>query len=341
MLISLQKISQLFLLLLFIPLICCAEDDSAPAKFYDGLPIQAEKTEKTEKSVKHHTVKPKQSLATQFLQLFSDKKTPAAKETEPAKADNSDAEKLELERPTRPHRKKNSHLNDNSAEKPDLKLNSDSDSEDENFETYVVGKNETLYSIALRFKVPFAQLAAWNAITSPNQLYSGQKLKIFKNKQKHSDLKSAKKRSESGENLRENSQKTSIISINNKSMLKFYCHWPTKGKIIKTFSQTGGRGIEISGRAGQAIRAIAEGNVVAVSLGIYGHGGFIVIEHADKILSSYANNSRSLVKNGQAVAQGQMIAEMGRVGRKPPSLEFEIRKNGALVNPMLCLPKKT
>lgn len=331
MLISLQKISQLFLLLLFIPLICSAEDDSAPAKFYDGLPIEPEK------AVKHHTAKSKQSLSNPILKFFEDKKAASAKEAETAKPDDSETESQELEPP--PPHKKISHPYNNPPEKADLKLNSDP--EGDAFEIHLVGKNETLYSIALRFKVPFAQLAAWNAITSPNQLYSGQKLKIFKNKQKHSDLKSAKKRLESTEKLREKSQKTSIISINNKSMLKFYCHWPTKGKIIKNFSQTGGRGIEISGRAGQAIKAIAQGSVVAVSPGIYGHGGFIVIEHADRILSSYANNSRSVVKNGQAVAQGQMIAEMGRVGRKPPSLEFEIRKNGVLVNPMLCLPKKT
>lgn len=333
MLISLQKISQLFLLLLFIPLICSAEDDGAPAKFYDGLPIEAEKT------VKPHTAKPKQGLSNPFLQLFTTKKAETAKQVETAKDDDSDAEEQELERAAAAQRKKISRPNNNPPAPPDLKLNSAS--KDDTFQTYVVGKNETLYSIALRFKVPFAQLAAWNAITSTNQLYSGQKLKIFKHKQKHSTSKSPKNQLEPAENLRENSQKTSIISINNKSMLKFYCHWPTKGKIIKTFSQSGGRGIEISGKAGQAIKAIAEGNVVAVSPGIYGHGGFIVIEHADRILSSYANNSRSLVKNGQAVAQGQMIAEMGRVGRKPPSLELEIRKNGVLVNPMLCLPKKT
>jgi lipoprotein NlpD len=208
-------------------------------------------------------------------------------------------------------------------------------------ENYVVEKNESLSAIALRFKVSPEHLAAWNNITSPDQVYAGQKLKFFKNKQKHSFLKSSKKSAETAEFVRDNPQKTSIISINNKSMLKFYHHLPTEGKIIKNFSQTGGRGIEISGKLGQAVKAVAAGKVVAVSSGIYGHGSFIVIQHNDHhLISSYAHNRRALVKNGQQVAQGQVIAEMGQVGRKPPSLEFEMRKNGKLVNPMLFLPKK-
>ena len=316
-----------FLLLLFFSDICQAEDDSAPAKFYDGLPIKMEKNEQPPP-----TVKPKESLGSRFFKIFTSEKTTSEK--------NAEFEKdLPKQEPTiSAYRKKTSAL-DESFEVPDLELNSDI--ENDEFVSHTVGKNETLFSIATRFKVSLTQLAAWNAVSSPKQLYLGKKLKIFKNKQKHSILKTSKKPLESDEILRDNSQKTSIISINNKTMLKFYCHWPSKGKIIKNFSQTGGRGIEISGKAEQAIKATADGKVVAVSSGIYGHGIFIVIQHANRVISSYANNSRALVKTGQAVAEGQVIAEMGRVGRKPPSLEFEIRKNGVLVNPMLCLPKKT
>jgi lipoprotein NlpD len=207
-------------------------------------------------------------------------------------------------------------------------------------ENYIVGRNETLYSIALRFGMSPQRLADLNNLNSPNQLYAGQKLKILKEKQKDSLLKIVGNSSETAENLRDNAQKTSIISINNESMLKFYYQWPTTGKILKNFTQSGSRGIEIGGQIGQAIKAAASGKVVAVSPGIYGHGGFIVIQHDDQNISSYSNTSRSLVTNGQKVKQGQVIAQMGQVGPKRPSLEFEIRKNGRLVDPLRLLPKK-
>lgn len=327
---SQQKIRAILLLSVFLPVVCKAEGNGAPAKFYDGLQVEAQKISK------YYTVKQNESLsaiaarygysyiklaqwnditapynvvAGQRLKLFNDNKNNDSHTT----ADNFD--------------------NVNSAE---LEAADDSALA----ESYIVEKKQSLSAIAQRFRVTPEQLAAWNSLTSPDQVYAGQKLKIFKNKQKHSNLKSSKNQSKLSKIVRDTPQKTSIISINNKSMLKFYRHLPTEGKIIKNFSQTGGRGIEIRGKAGQAIKAVAAGKVVAVSRGIYGHGGFIVIQHNGQYLSSYANNRRSLVKNGQQVRQGQVIAEMGQVGRKPPSLEFEMRKNGKLVNPMLFLPKK-
>lgn len=345
------------LLLLFFPVICHAEEADAPPKFYDDLPIAAPKTPK------YYIVKANESLAGiaarygynylklarwndipapyhvvagQRLKLFNEKTEHHKNSAIPDNSDDAELLDQEPEQAIATTEYKKSAVKKSSRDpKPTLDQKSSAATE-----SYVVGKNESLSRIALRFNVAVGQLMAWNDITAPNQVYAGQKLKIFKNKQKHSLLKSSKKQPKIAENVRDDAQKTSIISINNKSMLKFYYHWPTTGKVVKNFAQTGGRGIEIKGKAGQAIKATAAGKVVAVSPGIFGHGGFIVIQHHDQFLSSYANNRRSLVKNGQIVAQGQIIAEMGRVGRKPPSLEFEIRNNGKLVDPLRFLPKK-
>jgi lipoprotein NlpD len=308
MLVSLIKIQRILFLSLLFPLTVCQAEDNGPVKFYDGVDT---KSEKQKAKIKKNAI------------------------SNPLKNNSDDLVEQELEQATTLAQQKSL------SPKPPIAESTSLDGiESQIVKKYVIKKNETLFAIANRFNVSKAQLATWNNITSPNQVYAGQILKIFKYKQKHSNLKSLKNEPKTAKNSREVSQKTSIISTNNKNMLKFYCQWPTEGKIIKNFSQSHGKGIEISGKLGQSIKAIAAGQIVAVSAGIYGHGGFIVIRHENQYLSSYVNNKRALVKNGQTVTQGQVIAEMGKVGRKRPSLQLQIRKNGKLVDPMRFLPKK-
>jgi lipoprotein NlpD len=208
------------------------------------------------------------------------------------------------------------------------------------FVNYIVKKGDTLYSISRRFGVNSHLIATTNNLSALNQVNVGQKLKIPNTKQKHSTLNSADNQLIITKNLRFTPQKTSIISNNNENMLKFYCQWPINGKILKSFTKTGHRGIEISGYTGQKVRAVATGIVVAVNASIYGHGKFVVIKHNNNYMSSYANNQRTLVKRGQMVKQGQVIAELGKIGYKSPLLKFEIRKTGKLINPMYFLPKR-
>ena len=204
-------------------------------------------------------------------------------------------------------------------------------------DTYKVKKGDTLYSIGRRFNVDHDILAGLNNLASVEHVYVGQVLKIFKPKQKHSSANLSKNQPLTTKNLQFKPQKSSIISNNNENMLKFYSQLPVKGKILKNFAQTGNRGIEISGIIGQNVTATAAGKVVAVNAGLYGHGITIVIQHHNRYISSYANNRRAFVRTGQAVVQGQVIAEIGQVGRNPPSVKFEISKNGKLVNPMVFL----
>ncbi len=206
------------------------------------------------------------------------------------------------------------------------------------FQDYTVKKGDTLYSIGRHFKVDHYLISASNGITSPNQLYAGQKIKIPNIKQKHSEPQKAKNEIVITKNLRHFQQKTSIISNNKENMLKFYCQWPVRGKVLKSFSATGNKGVEIKGFAGQKVRAAASGEVVAVNASLFGHGKFIVIKHDKLYMTAYANNRRTLVKRGQRVKQGQVIAEIGQIGYNTPRLKFEVRKNGKPVNPMRFLP---
>ncbi|SFK96616.1 lipoprotein NlpD [Nitrosomonas aestuarii] len=113
--------------------------------------------------------------------------------------------------------------------------------------------------------------------------------------------------------------------------------WPVTGKILSAFSNNS-KGVKISGQLGQSILATAAGEVVYSGNGLRGYGNLIIIKHDDALLSAYAHNSKLLVKEGEAVVQGQKIAEMGDTDTNMPQLHFEIRRHGKPVDPLKFLP---
>ena len=135
-------------------------------------------------------------------------------------------------------------------------------------------------------------------------------------------------------------QQKSIDSIDNKKMLDLSFGWPIKGKVLKKFSLTRNKGIDLAGKQGQLVKAAEAGKVVYCGQGLIGFGNLIIIKHNDDYLSAYANNSSLLVNEGQNIKKGQIIAKVGNVGIKRMSLHFQIRKNGKAVNPLQLLPKK-
>jgi murein DD-endopeptidase MepM/ murein hydrolase activator NlpD len=136
-----------------------------------------------------------------------------------------------------------------------------------------------------------------------------------------------------------NKEKTSIISTDNKKMLKLNFQLPIKGKISKNFAQTDNKGIDITGKAGQAVQAAEAGKAVYCGQGLAGFGNLVIIKHNETYLSAYANNSKLYVKEGQRVEKGQTIGQVGSTGLKKAALHFEIRKNGVPINPLTLMPK--
>ncbi len=113
--------------------------------------------------------------------------------------------------------------------------------------------------------------------------------------------------------------------------------WPTKGKVIANFNDAGNKGIDISGKMGQAIHAAAPGKVIYSGSDLRGYGKLVIIKHNATYLSVYANNSLILVKEGQQVSSGQKIAEMGDTDSNTVKLHFEIRQQGKSTDPMKFL----
>ncbi|HEV8645828.1 MAG TPA: peptidoglycan DD-metalloendopeptidase family protein [Burkholderiales bacterium] len=115
--------------------------------------------------------------------------------------------------------------------------------------------------------------------------------------------------------------------------------WPTQGKLIYAFGEgTNQKGVGIEGRSGQAVLASAPGKVVYSGSGLRGYGKLIIIKHNTSYLSVYAHNSQILVKEGQSVAKGQKIAEMGNSDGDRVALHFEIRRLGKPIDPLQYLP---
>jgi lipoprotein NlpD len=115
--------------------------------------------------------------------------------------------------------------------------------------------------------------------------------------------------------------------------------WPLKGKVLAEFSEPRRKGIDIDGRPGDPVLAAAPGRVTYIGSGIPGMGKLVVIKHDNGFITVYGHNRRLLVKEQQAVAQGQRIAELGATEAERPKLHFQIRKGAAAVDPLLYLPK--
>jgi lipoprotein NlpD len=116
--------------------------------------------------------------------------------------------------------------------------------------------------------------------------------------------------------------------------------WPASGKVVGTFNGAVSKGLDIAGRVGDPVYASAAGRVVYRGEGIPAYGKLVIIKHNDTYSSVYAHNSQILVKEGQNVARGQKIAELGATGAKEAKLHFEIRRQGRPVDPLAYLPNR-
>ena len=120
---------------------------------------------------------------------------------------------------------------------------------------------------------------------------------------------------------------------------KMTWEWPAQGKLLYGFGQgSNQKGVGIEGRSGQPVLAAAPGKVVYSGNGLRGYGKLIIIKHNTSYLSVYAHNSQILVKEGQTVAKGQKIAEIGNTDSDRIALHFEIRRLGKPMDPAKYLP---
>lgn len=117
--------------------------------------------------------------------------------------------------------------------------------------------------------------------------------------------------------------------------------WPLQGRLSSTYGMRRGSfhwGIDITGRVGTPIRAVAAGKVISAGwAGTYGYR--VQLQHKSGISTLYAHASKLKVAPGDQVNQGDIIAYVGSTGNSTgPHLHFEVKINGRHVNPLSRLP---
>ncbi|HET7850983.1 MAG TPA: LysM peptidoglycan-binding domain-containing M23 family metallopeptidase [Pseudolabrys sp.] len=114
--------------------------------------------------------------------------------------------------------------------------------------------------------------------------------------------------------------------------------WPVHGRIISAFgAKPNGQqndGINLAVPEGTPIKAADDGVVAYAGNELKGYGNLVLIRHSNGYVSAYANASQLLVKRGDKVRRGQVIAHAGQTGNvTSPQLHFEIRKGSVPVDP--------
>lgn len=98
-------------------------------------------------------------------------------------------------------------------------------------------------------------------------------------------------------------------------------------------------GVDFSAEIGTPIVAAAGGVVVSAEQHPE-YGNLLEIDHGNGYSTRYAHISAFHVQTGQMVRRGQRVAEVGNTGRSTGAhLHFEVRYNGASVNPSRFLPR--
>ena len=119
--------------------------------------------------------------------------------------------------------------------------------------------------------------------------------------------------------------------------------WPVRGRILSSFGSgpdgTRNDGINIAAPAGTPVLAAAAGTVAYAGNELRGYGNLILIKHAGGFITAYAHNSVLLVRRGEAVRRGEIIARIGATGAvAEPQLHFEIRRGTRSLDPSGYLP---
>jgi murein DD-endopeptidase MepM/ murein hydrolase activator NlpD len=114
--------------------------------------------------------------------------------------------------------------------------------------------------------------------------------------------------------------------------------WPVQGRVIAGFGArpdgSHNDGLDIAVPQGTSVKAAENGVVAYAGDELKGYGNLVLVRHANNWVSAYANNEELLVKRGDKVRRGQIIAKAGATGTvTQPQVHFELRKGSRPVDP--------
>ena len=214
---------------------------------------------------------------------------------------------------------------------------------------YSVKPGDTLIRIGMDHGQTWRDLVRWNGLENPNLIETGQVLRVTPPNQEAgvvvrpvlpsapatpqpaAPVVAAAAKSAASAPLASVSAPAAAATETVEDALVF--KWPTRGNLIAGFDEVKNKGLDIAGKAGDPVLAAADGRVVYAGSGLRGYGNLIILKHNNTYLTAYAHNQTLLVKEDQAIKQGQKIAEMGNSDADQVKLHFEIRRQGKPVDP--------
>lgn len=118
--------------------------------------------------------------------------------------------------------------------------------------------------------------------------------------------------------------------------------WPVRGKVITSYgAKTNGKandGINLAVPEGTPVKAAEDGVVAYSGNELKGYGNLVLVRHSNGYVTAYAHASELMVKRGDTIKRGQVIAKSGQSGEVgSPQLHFEIRKGSSPVDPLQFL----
>ena len=183
-----------------------------------------------------------------------------------------------------------------------------------------VQNGESLSIIAKKYNTTVRDIVNENNMTN-TVLMAGQTIKVPEKKKKN----------------------YKITTVSSKNKEKYAWKAPTKGWVSSPYGWRNHpvrkkrifhAGLDLAAPKGTAIYSVAPGRVIfAGTRG--GYGKLVIISHENGLSTRYGHCSKILVKNGQFVKEGQLIAKVGATGVATGNhLHFEVRKNGKTQNPI-------
>ncbi|HET9583315.1 MAG TPA: peptidoglycan DD-metalloendopeptidase family protein, partial [Bradyrhizobium sp.] len=227
---------------------------------------------------------------------------------------------------------------------------------------HVVNRGDTLMSIARRNRVPVAELARANHLDQSAKLSLGMKLTVPGTKSASvapaaqpvaaapaqpvatvappaTKLASAGGPPQSARlasattNVVEEKPVVEAVSVKPSEATGALptFRWPVRGKVITSYgAKTNGKsndGINLAVPEGTPVKAAEDGIVAYSGNELKGYGNLVLVRHSNGYVTAYAHASELLVKRGDTIKRGQIIAKSGQSGEVgSPQLHFEIRK---------------
>jgi murein DD-endopeptidase MepM/ murein hydrolase activator NlpD len=187
---------------------------------------------------------------------------------------------------------------------------------------HAVRQGDTLWELATRYGVGIEELLAANRHVDAGHLQIGQELRVPP---------------------RGGLVVAALGRVDDETSLAGLFSWPLSAPISSHFGPRWGRnhaGIDLAANQGDQIRAARGGEVLLASM-VDGYGETVVLKHSDGTRTLYAHASRLLVRAGQQVKQGDVIALVGSTGVSTgPHLHFEIIVNDRPRDPLQILPRR-